>query len=314
MRTKKLAPLLLAGTLMTTLPGTPSDALVETPPESLPGAGQLVAGTALNPVGGSNDASVIDVMTGTAEMAFANPVWGATYDVAGQRRVLFTSEDTSGVGGASLWAWSPRVEGPGPIRIGTIVDAGDTPFRIDGLAISGGTLYGSRASGMSDGIYTLTETAPGTYTADLVLPTTDSISGIDADPTSGTIYGVDDTTQNLVEIDVGGGTITPVAAYPDANETDLDGLAVGGGRAYLIPDDNTPGLIYVYDLAAGSFSSPLPAPWGATADTFSGGALVVTYLDVFIADAPRSPAGLRPAPPRRSVAPVSPPHMSGELP
>ena len=74
---------------------------------------------------------------------------------------------------------------------------------------------------------------------------------------------------------LGAGTVTNVAAYPDPAETDIDGLAVGDGRAYLIPDDDSPGLIYVYDFASGSFVTPLTAPWGATADTFSGGGIMV---------------------------------------
>jgi hypothetical protein len=111
-----------------------------------------------------------------------------------------------------------------------------------------------------------------------VLPQTDSISGIDADPNTGTIYGVNDTTGFLVEIDVVGGTVTPVAAYPDPSETDIDGLAIGdNGKAYLIPDDNVPGLIYVYDLVAGVFETPLTAPW-STSDTFSGGAFITGLL------------------------------------
>jgi hypothetical protein len=119
--------------------------------------------------------------------------------------------------------------------------------------------------------------------ATLVIPSTDSISGIDADPATGTIYGVDDTLGSLVQIDIGAGTITPVVAYPDASEDDIDGLAVGNNRAYLIPDDNAPGLIYVYNLQTATFETPLTAPWGATADTFSGGA--------YVSGAPEQPLG-----------------------
>ncbi len=252
-----------------------------------PAFGQIITGTSINASGTSNDVFEIDVTTDMATSLFNQAVWGATYDAA-NGRVLFTS-DTPGpspsgpptgnedaappeggiVGGAHLFEYLPT-EGT-TTYLGDIVDGGGTPFRIDGLAISGGVLYGSRAAALADGIY---EIDMGTLVATLALALTDSISGIDADPDTGIIYGVNDSAGQLVSIDVGGGVVTDVAAYPDGAETDLDGLAVGGGKAYMIPDDNAPGLIYVYDIASGTFDTPLTAPWGATADIFSGGAFV----------------------------------------
>jgi hypothetical protein len=41
-----------------------------------------------------------------------------------------------------------------------------------------------------------------------------------------------------VQIDMDG-TVTVITPYVGA-ETDIDGLPVGGGRAYLIADDQTP--------------------------------------------------------------------------
>lgn len=233
----------------------------------------IFAGTSLNGPGGNNDAFIIDPATDTATPLIAGlPVWGATFDNTTADRVLYTTEggNDSAVDGAPLYAIP--VDTGVPVLIGVIQDATGADFRIDGLATTGDTLYGSRAAASADGIY---EIDMGTLVATLIIPTTDSISGIDADPDTGIIYGVNDTTLELVEIDPVGGTITTVAAYPDtANETDLDGLAVGGGRAYLIPDDNAPGLIYVYDFTSGSFVDPVTAPWGAVDDTFSGGAFV----------------------------------------
>lgn len=253
---------------------------------SSPAFGQLVTGTSINASGTSNDVYEIDVMADIATALFFQPVWGATYDIENDR-VIFTSDAPPGpspsgpptgnedqapaeggiVGGAHLYEYVPA-EGT-TNYLGDIVDGGGVPFRIDGLAISDGTLYGSRAAAFLDGIYEIDMT---TLEATLVLALTDSISGIDADPDTGTIYGVNDTDGQLVTIDVGGGTVTDVAAYPDAAEGDIDGIAVGGGKAYMIPDDNAPGLIYVYDIDSGTFDTPLTAPWGATADIFSGGA------------------------------------------
>jgi hypothetical protein len=235
---------------------------------------QLFAGTALNPVGTNNSAYEINVYDNISATIFSGrAVWGATYDVVNDR-VLFTSD--GGIGGDLLYQWSP--DGGAPTLVGTITITGtSTPFRIDGLAISNGVLYGSRAAATQDGIYLIDS---NTLSATLVLSTTDSISGIDADPNTGTIYGVNDTITSVVEIDITGGMITPVASYPDPAETDIDGLAIGpNGRAYLIPDDPMPGLIYVYNLNTGSYETPLTAPWVGT-DTFSGGAFI--YHNVYL--------------------------------
>lgn len=236
---------------------------------------QLFAGTALNPVGANNSAYQINVYDNISATIFSGrAVWGATYDVVNDR-VLFTSD--GGVGGDLLYQWNP--DGGAPTLVGTITitDTG-IPLRIDGLAISNGIFYGSLAGGLDDGIYLINRT---TLTATLVLSTTDSISGIDADPNTGTIYGVNDTTSELVTIDVISGTITTVAAYPDPAELDIDGLAIGpNGRAYLIPDGPVPGLIYVYNLNTGSYETPLMAPWVGSDDIFSGGAFI--YHNVYL--------------------------------
>lgn len=103
----------------------------------------------------------------------------------------------------------------------------------------------------------------------MVGTTSAAIGGIDADPATGTIYGSNDSLMQVVEIDLVTGEI-PVAAYP-SGETDVDGLAVGGGKIYLVPDDALPPEIYVYDMASGSYDASLTTPWSAS-DTFSGGA------------------------------------------
>jgi len=64
------------------------------------------------------------------------------------------------------------------------------------------------------------------------------------------------------------GTTTLVVAYP-AGETDIDGLAYGDGKLYLVTDQ--PGDIYVYDIAGAAFDPPLTNPW-TTNEIFSAGA------------------------------------------
>ncbi len=236
----------------------------------------LIAGTALNTNTNAtnNSAYEIDVTNNISAAIFSGQsVWGATYDAVNDR-VLFTSTffTSSGgaIGGSNLYQWKPGIITP--TLVGTITIANTSnPLRIDGLAISNGILYGSRAASFDDGIYQIN---PTTLAATLVFSFTDSISGIDADPITGSIYGVNDSTRELVTIDVNSGKVTTVASYPDPAESDIDGLAVGiDGRAYLIPDDDSPGLIYVYNLITGSYETPLTAPWLGE-DTFSGGAFV----------------------------------------
>jgi hypothetical protein len=231
----------------------------------------LFCGTSGNPTGTANDVYTIDVATDVATSVLANtPIWGATADNT-NRRVLFTSEGSGGSGGAGGdELFSLSFDGGVPVSLGMITNGGGN-LRMDGLAYANGNLYGSNADGLNNGLYRIDT---GTLAATLIMTYPNSISGIDADPDTGTIYGADDTNSNLVILDPIGLTVTAVAAYPDGAELDLDGVAAGGGKVYLIPDDNAPGLIYVYDIASGTFDPDLTAPWGATADIFSGGAFI----------------------------------------
>jgi hypothetical protein len=73
------------------------------------------------------------------------------------------------------------------------------------------------------------------------------------------------------------GTGTPIAPYP-AGETDIDGLTISTDRiAYWIIDQ--PGNIYVYDLVASTFLTPLTSPW-TTSEVFCGGAWVSGIIPV----------------------------------
>lgn len=225
----------------------------------------LIVGTSLNPTGTNHDVYEIDVVGNTSQSLLASfPVGGATYDAANDR-VLFTSSQGS-TNIDQLWEWPV---GGALNNLGTIMDAtAGGAQRIDGLAISGGILYGSYAGGTAeDGLWTIDM---NTLAATLVYAFSDSVSGIDADPNTGTIYGVNDSTGNLVEIDPAG-SMTVVNAYP-AGQVDIDGLAVGNdGRAYLITDE--PGSFYVFDFGVGDYVTPLTNPW-TSADTFSGGAFI----------------------------------------
>jgi hypothetical protein len=62
--------------------------------------------------------------------------------------------------------------------------------------------------------------------------------------------------------------VTLIAPYPDG-QTDIDGLAIGEGRAYLLVDE--PGSIYVWDFGGATYVAPLNNPW-TESETFAGAA------------------------------------------
>ena len=65
----------------------------------------------------------------------------------------------------------------------------------------------------------------------------------------------------------GDGSTTLVVAYP-GGETDIDGLAYGEGKLYLITDE--PGDIYVYNVGTASWDTPIANPW-TSIGIFCGG-------------------------------------------
>ena len=95
--------------------------------------------------------------------------------------------------------------------------------------------------------------------------------GLAFDFNNGVLYGTnDDSTPGPVGVyrinaDT---TTTLVVAYP-GGEIDIDGLAYGDGKLYLVTDQ--PGDIYVWDIAGASWDPPLTNPWTAS-ETFSAGA------------------------------------------
>ena len=153
--------------------------------------------------------------------------------------------------------------------LGTIT-ANTFELRIDGLAISNGVLYGVHQFDDANNVSGLYSIDLGTFEATFIasIPT-GNVSGIDADPSTGIIYAVDDTAAQVQQIDLDG-TITNLVAYP-AGYVDVDGLAVGYGVAYLIADEAQD--IVPLDLSTLTYGTPITTPF-TVADTFSGGAFV----------------------------------------
>jgi hypothetical protein len=200
-------------------------------------------------------------------------VWGATFD--GDDTVYISSVDGSSGSdiGDNLWTYTVSTEMFS--QVGVITGAGGTKIRVDGLAHSGGVLYAYNQveyDGNPAGLYSVDLT---TFVASPVLLPNSSldISGIDADPSTGIIYGVDDSSNSIVELDLVGGNVTSVAEYP-LGVSDIDGLAAGPGTLYLVQDEPSP--IDVFDIASLTYTGTIASPFTRT-DTFSGAAFVASF-------------------------------------
>ena len=158
-----------------------------------------------------------------------------------------------------------------PEEVGPITYQGSSTSMVS-LAFNPGTgmLYGTKNIA-TEGVY---EIDPATGVADLVWAYASAdfdFGGIDYDTTTGSFYGLNDdaTPQSgLFSIDPFGQSTSFIVGYP-GGETDLDGLATGGGKAYFVNDE--PGVFYVYNLLTNMFEDPIDNPW-TTSEVFSGAA------------------------------------------
>ncbi len=237
-------------------------------------SGLLFAGTSgnsANPDDTLNGVSLVDVTNGA--VIFNAPgvqAWGAAADPV-NRRILFSvaSNSIGSLGGDEIFSLS--YDGGIAESLGVILDPLGEPLRMDGLAVIDGELFaaldGAAGGGDPDGLYRINLE---TMSSELALSFT-GIGGLDADPVSGRLFGTNDDTGMLVEIDMEAGTVTDLAAYP-VDFLDIDALAADENTLYLITDEDQP--IQIFDLNSNSFSGTLPSPF-ANADVFAGAALAV---------------------------------------
>jgi hypothetical protein len=207
----------------------------------------------------------INVSDNSTVNAFSGvQVWGAAYSPDNDT-VYFNS-------GSVLWEWPV---GGAPNMLGTMVNAAGSTQALVALAYYDGVLYGTKNIAPEAvhviNVNSLVITPTITYNA-----TNHDMGGLSIDPDTGTIYATDDGTIDQLVIINNDGTVTPVVAYP-TGQTDIDGLAVGGGRAYMVTDDAN-GDIYVYNLGTNSYEPDLTAPWPSS-ETFSAGAWIEMLID-----------------------------------
>ena len=195
-------------------------------------------------------------------------VWGLASDNV--NNVLWISS------GSELLRW----DGTGsPVSQGSITSATTGGvISVVSLAFDNGVLYATRNIGgdgtaTPEGLYSIdTNTMQASVVVDYTAASYD-FGGFDAD--SGRFFGTnDDATPfgtGLFEIELNG-TITKLADYPATvvGTNDVDGLAVGGGKAYLVEDQ--PGeTIHVFNFSTNSYEGTITSPF-ATSEIFSAGA------------------------------------------
>ncbi len=202
----------------------------------------------------------------------ADGIYGVAVDDA-NRTIYFNVGDAPLSELYSVHYDDPAMDFSGRLRPRKVCDLHFADSQIiNGLAYDPATdtLYGvddfqSTTGGGPLGIYEINRTTgETTLVVDLTVGGTSiwKMRGIDFNPADNLLYGVNlDSTPNgigLFSIDVNGaGTISPVAALTGTNKT---GLAIGGNKAYIFPDD--PGDIEVYNLATLSFEAPITGvPW-----------------------------------------------------
>ena len=207
----------------------------------------------------------VDPASGSAALLWSGfEVWGMAYD---HTTNTVYANDGSTLGFGDLGSGAPG---------NTVTITDDTGARLSmvSLAWADGALYGTRNVG-EEAIYRID---PDTGIATIVFDYDDDLydfGGLAFNMDDGLFYGTNDDSdgRGLYAIDAfGSGTISLVTPYPDG-ETDIDGLAIGEGVAYLV-EDEAGDTIHPFDLNAGVYLTDITSPM-TTSAVFSGAAYVV---------------------------------------
>lgn len=175
-------------------------------------------------------------------------------------------------------------DNPAPEHVARFTNSGSNT-NYAGLGFYNGVLYASdnqqTTPSSLEGFYSINSaTAASTpiYLFNTLNAQVD-IDGFDMDPVTGDFLCLNDATGGLpngtgrgIYRITQGGVATflepydPTGDFPGSQaRTDVDGLAVGGGRLYLVPDE--PGVIAVYNLATDSYEAQIPCPLQARFDS-----------------------------------------------
>lgn len=233
---------------------------------------QLIVG---NDQTGSSTIYEINVTTGVATGLFTSTTanskpWGMAADNA--NGILYWNN------GASLFSASLadlRAGTANPTSVALTFNSATVNYVALAFNVATGKLLGTRNIA-TEAVYEI-DPLTGVGTQIYVHPTAFDFGGLDMDDATGKLYGLNDSTtggsgRGLYEITLPGGGETLVAGYP-AGETDIDGLAIGGGRAYYVSDgpNTAQANFYVYDLTSGTQVGTIASPFTGSG-TFSAAA------------------------------------------
>lgn len=238
-------------------------------------AGALAATASAQLVVGNDQSSASiwhqKVPTGEATSLYTGTeatTWGMAYD--GGSNTLYWNN------GGKLYKSVYSQAGLTPVFVGDM-KVGGSAMNVTGMAYDAknNKLLGYRSI-TTPGFYEISVT-DASCTLVNATPSSTDFGGFDYDAGTGKFYGNNDSTglqgRGLYEIaDIyGAPTYTRLTAYP-GTDTDIDGLAVGGGKAYMVNDAK--GMVtYVFDLAGGAFDPNIPLPFTGSG-IFAGAAYV----------------------------------------
>jgi hypothetical protein len=235
---------------------------------------QLIVG---NDQSGTASIYAIDVNSGIATALYTSTnanakAWGMASDNVNNRLYWNNGGNLHSATYASLLSGTPTIT-----TVAMTFNATSVNFVGLGYNPSTGKLLGTRNIA-TESVY---EIDPVTGVANILHshPTTFDFGGLDYDPSSGKLYGLSDTAptggvRGLYHIQ-DAATQNFISGYP-TGQTDIDGLAVGGGRAYYVTDGPNSGtgsqpFFYVYDIATGTQISTINSPFTGSG-TFSAAA------------------------------------------
>jgi hypothetical protein len=165
-----------------------------------------------------------------------------------------------------------------PVNVGSMT-VGGSSMNVTGMAYNStnNVLYGYR-SVTAPGFYSIDQTTVN-CTLVAATPASTDFGGFDFDPITNAFYALNDSTglsgrglYRITGLETGTPVYTFLTPYP-GNDTDIDGLAIGNGRAYMVNDNSTAGQgIYVFNLATNAYETPVANPFSGTNGIFSGGA------------------------------------------
>jgi hypothetical protein len=230
----------------------------------------------------------VDVVTNQATPVLSG--FGAVaMAVDGNTNTLYFMTNT-----VTLYKWDLDTPLTPPTLVGTTVNTAGQNLSLTGLAFDNATnkLYAARTLDSSSGPEGFYEVNPASGVSTLkfgVTATSFDFGGFDYNPQTGNFYANNDVgATGIYRVDFANNNVNFVAPYPQTsdNPPDIDGLAVGGGKIYMVEDRavQTGGKVYVYNIATGAYEPVLQTPWFFN-ETFAGATYIPNFAD-FMANIP----------------------------